>query len=161
MTMLRLAQQGLRDMEESDHDRILLGFFSVVVFGRAVTNALQNLRTFDKAAFDQWYGPWQQEMRDDPLLRWFYELRSDILKGIAPLVGIVLGSAGRDALRPGAVTVSDRPPPNVHRGQSIEAREMLPLSRLYIAYLEEMVESGAVVIWEVYDRYAASKEPPA
>jgi hypothetical protein len=31
MTMLRLVQQGLRDIEETEHDRILLGFFSVVV----------------------------------------------------------------------------------------------------------------------------------
>ena len=78
VTMLRLVQQGLRDMEETEHDRILLGFFGVVVFGRAVTNALQNLRSFDKSAFDAWYGPWQRRISEDPLMRWFYALRSDV-----------------------------------------------------------------------------------
>jgi len=30
-TMLRMARQGFRDMQETDHDRILLGFLGLVV----------------------------------------------------------------------------------------------------------------------------------
>jgi hypothetical protein len=119
--------------------RTLLGLFAVVVFGRAVTNALQNLRTFDRQAFDEWYGPWKQEMEEDPLLRWFYKLRSDILKGIVPLIGFVIGSSGRGDLYAGAITVPDRPPPNIHRQQSIQDCAMINLCRLYVAYLEELV----------------------
>ena len=87
--MLRLVKQGLRDLEidatdlstdPNALDRILLGFVAVVVFGRAVTNALQNLRSFDRQAFDAWYEPWRREMQNDALLRWFYVLRSEILK---------------------------------------------------------------------------------
>jgi hypothetical protein len=158
-TMLRLVRQGLRDMEETEHDRILLGFFSIVVFGRAVTNALQNLRSFDRRSFDEWYGPWQQEMRDYELLRWFYELRSKILKGIVPMIGIVIGSVGREDLWPGAITVSDRPLPEVHRGHPIPDPSVIDLCRLYVTYLEELVESAAVVIWEVQDRRIESTEP--
>ena len=35
--MLRMVHQGLRDMQETDQDRILLGFLGVVVFGRSMT----------------------------------------------------------------------------------------------------------------------------
>ena len=43
-TMLRMVQQGFRDMQETDQDRILLGFLGVVVFGRSMTLVMQNLR---------------------------------------------------------------------------------------------------------------------
>jgi hypothetical protein len=158
MTMLRLVRQGLRDMEEKEYERTLLGFFAVVVFGRAVTNAVQNLRTFDRQAFDKWYGPWKHEMEEDPLLRWFYKLRSDILKGIEPLIGFVIGSSGRGDLYEGAITVSDRPPPNIHRQQSIQDCTMINLCRLYVAYLEELVASAELVIAQVQDRYDMTVE---
>ena len=158
MAMLRVVRQGLRDMEEAEHDRILLGFFAVVVFGRAVTNALQNLRTFDSHAFDEWYGPWRQEMQGDPLLRWFYKLRSEILKGIVPSIGIVIGSFGHEGLWPGAITVPDRPLPEVHRGRPIEDPTVIDLCRLYVTFLEEMVESSAAVIWKVHNGHITSKD---
>jgi hypothetical protein len=100
-------------------------------------------------------------MRDDTLLRWFYKLRSEILKGIDPLIGIVLGSVGREDLWPGAITVSDRPLPDVHRGQAIPDPSVIDLCRLYVTYLEELVDSGAVVIWEVHDRHIKSTGPQA
>jgi hypothetical protein len=56
------------------------GMRNLVVFGRAVTNVLQNLRTPVGPAFDEWYGPIQEEMENDELLKYFYRLRSDILK---------------------------------------------------------------------------------
>src|ERR1700686_4816850 len=131
-TMLRLVQQGLRDMESPEQDRILLGFFSIAVFGRSVTSALQNLRTFDKQAFNNWYAGWQEEMKADPLCQFFYQLRSEILKEINPLVGVVLAAAGQDAPRLGAVTIPGRPSPTMHRGQAIEDTSMINLCRLYV-----------------------------
>jgi hypothetical protein len=56
------------------------GFRNVAVFGRAVTNVLQNMRSVDRETFNTWYAPRQEAMRADPLLRYFYELRSEILK---------------------------------------------------------------------------------
>jgi hypothetical protein len=57
------------------------GLRNLIVFGRAVTNILQNLRSVVGAkTFDEWYMPLQEEMRDDELLKYFYELRTEILK---------------------------------------------------------------------------------
>jgi len=44
-----------------------------------VTFVLQNLRTI-APDFDDWYGPKQEEMRADPLMRYFHDLRTEIEK---------------------------------------------------------------------------------
>ena len=76
---LATARLGLRDVVEGDPARRLGGLRNLIVFGRAVTNVLQNLRS-SEPDFDAWYEPYVAEMRDDPLLRYFYVLRSEILK---------------------------------------------------------------------------------
>lgn len=148
-----MVKQGLRDMADPDQDRVLLGFFGIAVFGRSVTLALQLLKSFDKKAFDDWYQPWFQEMRGDPLCRFFYELRTDILHGMNPLIGFVLASHGANAPSVGTITIPGRPLPTMHRGQPIEDNTMLNLCSLYIAYLEEMVNSATDVILAVQDRW--------
>jgi hypothetical protein len=148
-----MVKQGLRDMADSDQDRVILGFFGIAVFGRSVTSALQNLRTFDKPAFDEWYEPWKQQMKDDTLCRFFYQLRTDILKDIGPLVGFVLASFGDDAPKVGTVTIQDRPTPTLHRGQPIKDSSTFNLCSLYVAYLEDMVNSASSVIITVEDRW--------
>jgi len=150
-----MVKQGLRDMQDPDGDRVILGFFGIAVFGRSVTSALQNLRTFDKEAFDEWYGPWKQEMKEDPLCRFFYQLRTDILKDIGPLVGFVLASMG-DAPKVGTVTIEDRPLPTQHRGLVISDTSTFHLCSLYVAYLEEMVNSASTVTFAVEDRWLLS-----
>lgn len=155
--MLAMVRQGLRDMEESDHDRVLLGFCGVVVFGRSVTFAMQNLRTFDRDAFKRWYGPWLREMTTDPLLLYFHKLRTQILHGISPSIGIVLVASGQTTLRPGSITVNGPRLPETHRGMSITDTSMENLCRLYLAYLEAMFESLSPVVWEVSDRFYASQ----
>lgn len=77
---LEVAQSGLDDLNGEDDSRQLAGFHVVVVFGRSVTNVLQGLRSAVGPAFDEWYEPWQSEMRRDKLLRFFYKMRSTILK---------------------------------------------------------------------------------
>ena len=156
--MLRMAQQGLRNMSDPDREQVLLGSLSIAVFGRGVTSALQNLRHFDRPAFDNWYQPWLEEMNADPLCRFFYKLRSDILKGISPMIGIVLASQGQSALSVGSVVIPDLPSPTMHRGRPIEDSSMLNLSRLYVAYLGEMFESAGSVVLEVQDRWDSSQQ---
>jgi len=150
-TMLRLAKLGLEDMSVGSQDRAILGLFSVAVFGRAVTSALQNLRTFDRRAFDDWYAPWLSEMNDDPLCRYFYKLRSDVLKGISPIIGYGLASFGPGTPAVGTLNVINRPSPTVHRGQPIKNADVRHLCELYVTYLEEMVTSAASVINAVQD----------
>lgn len=83
---LAICQIGLKDLIEStDFTRQIAGITTVTVQGRAVTQVAQQLRKFD-AGFDDWYAPYLAEMTRDPLLRYFYELRTLILKEGAPKV---------------------------------------------------------------------------
>jgi hypothetical protein len=98
-----MVRLGARDMLEADQDRVLLGFFSVALFGRSVTLALQHLKTWDEPVFLAWYAAWENEMRGDPLCKFFYDLRSDILHDVVPMVGFVLASWGPSVPLPGTV----------------------------------------------------------
>ena len=69
-----------------------------------MTNVLQNLRTcVGKTTFDAWYGPKEAEMRADELMRWFYKIRSELLKEGLPgvayhgLHNVTIGDDGRAA----------------------------------------------------------------
>jgi hypothetical protein len=153
--MLRLVDLGLEDVQGHDQDRVILGFFCIAVFGRAVTNAMQNLRTFDKAAFDEWYAPWQLEMRGDSLCRYFYELRSKILKNIDPLVGFVLAAWGEGSPTVGTIVIDDVDVPTEHRGQPIADTSTINLCRTYVVYLHEMFDSFTPMVWPINDRHLA------
>jgi len=76
---LAAARMGFEDFLRANPPRKNAGLRNLVVFGRAVTNVLQNLRSTEKG-FDEWYRKYREEMREDPLMRYFYELRSSILK---------------------------------------------------------------------------------
>jgi len=76
---LKTAGQGLDDLINGPQERKLSGFRNLIVFGRAVTNILQSLRSTEPS-FDNWYGKYKEEMENDPLMRYFYDLRSKILK---------------------------------------------------------------------------------
>lgn len=79
-SVLATAERGLEHLSSADPTQRIPGLHNVVVFGRAVTNALQHLRGPLGAEFDDWYAPKQEEMRKDKLLRRFYEMRSEVLK---------------------------------------------------------------------------------
>jgi hypothetical protein len=145
-------------MAEPDQDRVVLGFFGVVVFGRSVTFALQKLRRFDAPAFDSWYEPWKQAMSTDALCQFFADLRTGIVHNTDPLIGFVLATAGQSNSRPGSIIVQDRPPPTMHRGRPIEDVSTLQLSALYVAYLEEVVDSATPVINAIQDRWHALRK---
>lgn len=74
---VRLALQDL--LESTNPERRAAALRTLVVFGRAVTNVLQNLRGVIPD-FDSWYLPWKSQMEQDQLLRFFYNLRTEILK---------------------------------------------------------------------------------
>ncbi len=77
---LETAQFGLEDMLRRP-ERFQSGLCNAVVFGRAVTFALQNLRSVVDN-FDDWYCPMQEQMRCDPLMRYFHDLRTEIEKTV-------------------------------------------------------------------------------
>jgi hypothetical protein len=73
------TEYGFQDLKMSHPQRKLPGLRNLVVFGRAVTNVLQNLRSTE-TDFDRWYEKYETEMRLDPLMKYFHDLRSEILK---------------------------------------------------------------------------------
>jgi hypothetical protein len=75
----RNAELAAGDLNHPDASRRLPALRNVIVWGRAVTNVVQNVR--GKAdGFDDWYEPWRREMTEDPLLKFLYNQRSEILK---------------------------------------------------------------------------------
>jgi hypothetical protein len=78
-TLRRTELASDRFPNAPDREGEVAAMHNVVVTGRAVTNVLQNLCS-KAQGFDAWYGLWQQDMRQDPLLRYLYELRTQILK---------------------------------------------------------------------------------
>jgi hypothetical protein len=77
---LSTAEFGLTVMKHSKTpEEHMAGVRNVVVFGRAVTNVLQNLRSTNPE-FDDWYASRRQEMESDDLMKFIYKLRSKILK---------------------------------------------------------------------------------
>ena len=105
---LRTAEQGLDDLINGPTARRVAGLRNAVVFGRAVTNVLENLR-HTEPTFDAWYKPKSKALSLDPLMKFFYKLRSEILKeGSVPVTNILSIdnlSLPRDAARVGS------PPP--------------------------------------------------
>ncbi len=79
---LETARLGLDDFLRGDTEaRRTAGLRNVIVWGRSVTNVLQNLRTvIGRQAFDSWYQPKQIEMDAEPTFKYIYELRSQVLK---------------------------------------------------------------------------------
>lgn len=156
-SMLRVVLQGLRDMLETDHDRILLGFLGVVVFGRSMTLVMQNLRSHDQKAFDAWYAPWREEMKDDALMKYFSALRTMVIHHDAPAIGILMGGFGQNMAPIGSITIDGLPPPESHLGQPIDDTSMRNLSRLYVSYLQRMFDSFAPLAFAVQDRVIAAE----
>jgi hypothetical protein len=76
---LQAAIIGLEDLIKGPPERKVAGLRNLIVFGRAVTNVLQNLRSAE-STFDEWYEKYKVEMKSDPLMRYFYKLRTEILK---------------------------------------------------------------------------------
>jgi hypothetical protein len=76
---LKTAEFGLKDLKGSHDERKIAGLRNLIVFGRAVTNVLQNLRSCEPT-FDDWYNEYRREMESDQLMKYFYKIRSEVLK---------------------------------------------------------------------------------
>ena len=86
---LRTAELGLRDLQSGPADRRLAGLRNAVVFGRAVTNVLENLRS-RHAEFDSWYKTQSEALAIDADMKFLYKLRSEILKkGTLPVASML------------------------------------------------------------------------
>jgi hypothetical protein len=77
---LQTARFGYQDLIGPERQRRVSGLRNLIVFGRAVTFVIQNLRSVLGDSFDQWYAPEQEAMKLDPLMRYFVEARNAIEK---------------------------------------------------------------------------------
>ena len=78
---LELAQLGLDDFLRGDRPtRRSAGFRNVISCGRSVTFILQNIRTFKRDEFNEWYAPYEAEMRRKPGFKYLAEMRNQIEK---------------------------------------------------------------------------------
>lgn len=95
--LLVTTQRGLRDLIGSDPTVRTMGLYNVAVFGRSVTLALQNLRTLDRQGFDDWYTPFASEMAEDSLMKYFTNLRNEILKEGPPRMNVSFSMENLDS----------------------------------------------------------------
>ncbi len=78
---LMTVRTGINLYNEKDLQKKDAGLRNAIVFGRAVTNALQKLRgNLNKEEFNRWYESWQTKMKSDPGMKQLYMMRSQILK---------------------------------------------------------------------------------
>jgi hypothetical protein len=104
---LRQAELALAELSSPDLERRLAGLRNVIVWTRAVTPIVQQLRS-RVDGFEEWYGPWRSEMEDDPMLKYLYDLRNVVLKegGLPPISSALhiarLSSADLPPAPPGA-----------------------------------------------------------
>src|SRR5438874_13678559 len=73
------AAASLKDLAIGSVAAKVTALQMVVIYGVSTTHVLQNLRGVADA-FDEWWLPWQARLKDDPLVRYLYDLRSLILK---------------------------------------------------------------------------------
>ncbi len=75
---LEAAREGL-EFIKSDPKRRRFGLRNLATFGRSVTFVIQTLSSCEPG-FEKWYLPKQEKMKVDPLLKYFLEMRNEILK---------------------------------------------------------------------------------
>lgn len=79
--VLDTAYFGLKVLKSGDPSERSAGLRNVLVFGRSVTFVIQNLRSIvGESRFNSWYAPFQDEMRADPLMRYFVDARNNLEK---------------------------------------------------------------------------------
>jgi hypothetical protein len=78
---LQAARHGYDDLIGRDTTRRNTGLRNLIVSGRSITFVLQNLRSvLNDGEFDYWYGPQQDQLRAEPLMRFFIEVRNELEK---------------------------------------------------------------------------------
>jgi hypothetical protein len=149
--VLRFAYLGAEDFSGGGH-RDIYGLFNLVVWGRAVTNVTHHLRTIARDEYNAWYSPHEAAMRVDPLMKFFYDLRTVMLKdGLgrpSSQTTVILGT------ETGAVIVGPRThhypdSPTEHRGKPLDSKMPVEeMAKLYLAWLRDFVNAA--------DHFAAS-----
>lgn len=76
--MLEMARTGLADAISPDPRRRRPGLMNLFTYGRSTTLAIQTMKNTDPA-FEAWWTPYQEWMKNDPLMTYFNKTRTDII----------------------------------------------------------------------------------
>lgn len=78
---MAVARLGYEDLTGESRQRRMVGLRNLIVFGRSVTFVIQNLKSaVGETRFDEWYMPIQEELKADPVMKYFVTLRNDLEK---------------------------------------------------------------------------------
>lgn len=80
MVMLGRARAALADLNSADRERAATGVYLIAVFGRATTQALQHIATYDREHFNAWWPPRGAALGADPVCQFFTKVRNAFLK---------------------------------------------------------------------------------
>jgi hypothetical protein len=118
------------------------GLRIAITFGVATTHALQNLRSTEPD-FDAWWAPRSEELRADELCRYFYQLRSVLLKEgyLRPTTAVQEYVSRKEENWIGVVT-NLHVAPNTHRGADVTGLSALELVEAYLGHLGGIVSEA-------------------
>lgn len=133
------AEHGLVLTRHEDPQTYHIGARIAIVFGRAVTNVLQNLRGVE-ADFEAWYEPHQLKLKVTDFAQYFYELRSEILKQ---------GTMGPLYKR---AMFAETPDETYEVLLLSRYQDYVPLLLPYLSYLRSMIE-------EAHQKFLGEKSP--
>lgn len=105
---LQLVERALVEITDLPGHQRVAGVRNLPVWGRALTQTFQNLRTaVGNQKFNQWWSPWQTELKTDPDFVYLWDLRNQIEKeGTVGSLGYVMHIDHLDTSQLGP------PPPN-------------------------------------------------
>lgn len=75
---LAAAKAALEDIRGNDPRRRVAGFHNVAIWGKALTAGLRRLRSTEPR-YKDWWQPYSQEMSQDPIMKFFYNFRDEVL----------------------------------------------------------------------------------
>ncbi len=140
--LLETAEWGYRDLTGTVPERRPHGLRAAIVFGRAVTIALQHMSSREPE-FNAWYAPWQARFAGDSEYQRLNAMRNDVLKTAAFKVGVTIaaptirvgedGESGTDGEGTASITIAVE-------DNFIEAA---PLIRRYLDELQQCVAEAA------------------
>jgi hypothetical protein len=65
-------------------------------------------------------------MKNDPLMRYFNELRTKVIHQDAPAIGVLLAGHGTNLPPIGSITIEGLPLPDLHLGQPLDDTSISP-----------------------------------
>ncbi|MFN3948657.1 hypothetical protein [Microbacterium sp.] len=118
------------------------GIRIAITFAVATSHALQNLRSREPG-FDEWWAPRSATLRADPLARFFYQMRSTLLKeGWLKATNVLSSYNVADERNWVEVHTSFHNAPETHQGEDIRGLDSLELLSLYLGDLGTIVSDA-------------------